>query len=38
LWVRRLPPHLARRLIFPQPFIGDLAEQIVGGLGQKLDL
>jgi hypothetical protein len=30
-------PHLGRRLVFAQPFIDDLAQQIVFGPGEKFD-
>jgi hypothetical protein len=36
--MRHLPPHLGRRLILAQPLIDDLAQEIVFGPGQELDL
>ena len=36
--MRHLGPHLARRLVLAQPIVDDLAQQIVIGPGQKLDL
>jgi hypothetical protein len=35
--MRDLAPHFARRLVFAQPFIDDLAQQIVLGPGEEFD-